>query len=156
GNVTINSLDTARNPIISPNWLLDPRDQEVAVAGFKRARQIFQTESIRPILLGGEDFPGLNVTSDVDILAVIQKSATSIDHAAGTCAMGKLGDRNAVVDSRARVIGVQGLKAVDASAFPILPPGHPQATVYALAEKIAEDILKGSVAPPQQLSTSRN
>jgi choline dehydrogenase len=29
---------------------------------------------------------------------------------------------------------------VDASAFPFLPPGHPQATVYMLAEKIAEDI----------------
>ncbi|KAL8882351.1 MAG: hypothetical protein Q9198_000639 [Flavoplaca austrocitrina] len=143
GNVTINSVDTARNPIISPNWLLDPRDQEVAVAGFKRARQIFQTESIRPILLGGEDFPGLNVTSDVDILAVIQKSATSIDHAAGTCAMGKLGDRNAVVDSRARVIGVQGLRVVDASAFPILPPGHPQATVCELFEALVEVNEKG-------------
>ncbi|KAL8989660.1 MAG: hypothetical protein Q9177_001502 [Variospora cf. flavescens] len=143
GNVTINSTDTARNPIISPNWLLDPRDQEVAVAGFKRARQIFQTKSIRPILLGEENFPGTNVTSDEDILAVIRQSATSINHAAGTCAMGKAGDRHAVVDARARVIGVQGLRVVDASAFPFLPPGHPQATVYALAEKIADDILKG-------------
>ncbi|KAL9013252.1 MAG: hypothetical protein Q9173_002037 [Seirophora scorigena] len=129
GNVTINSTDTASNPIISPNWLLDPRDQEVAVAGFKRARQIFQTKTIRPILLGEEDFPGTNVTSDEDILAVIRQSATSIDHAAGTCAMGKAGDRNAVVDARASVIGVQGLRVVDASAFPFLPPGHPQGTV---------------------------
>ncbi|KAI4191855.1 MAG: hypothetical protein LQ348_003396 [Seirophora lacunosa] len=138
GNVTINSTDTARNPIISPNWLLDPRDQEVAVAGFKRAGQIFQTKSIRPILLGEEDFLGTNVTSDEDVLAVIRQSATSIDHAAGTCAMGKTGDRNAVVDARASVIGVQGLRVVD-------------------AKKIADDILKGgSVAPSQQVSTSRS
>ncbi|KAL8919634.1 MAG: hypothetical protein Q9208_006666 [Pyrenodesmia sp. 3 TL-2023] len=157
GDVTVNSTDTARNPIISPNWLLDPRDQEVAVAGFRRARQVFQTESIQPILLGEESFPGANVTSDEDILAVIRKSATSIDHAAGTCAMGKVGDRNAVVDSRARVIGVEGLRVVDASAFPLLPPGHPQATVYALAEKIADDILNGGsvTPPPQQVSSSR-
>ncbi|KAI4086887.1 MAG: hypothetical protein LQ344_007188 [Seirophora lacunosa] len=164
GNVTINSTDTARNPIISPNWLLDPRDQEVAVAGFKRAGQIFQTKSIRPILLGEEDFLGTNVTSDEDVLAVIRQSATSIDHAAGTCAMGKMGDRNAVVDARASVIGVQGLRVVDASAFPFLPPRHPQGTVSdrrfvldALAEKIADDIVKGgSVAPSQQVSTSRS
>ncbi|KAL8754256.1 MAG: hypothetical protein Q9184_005170 [Pyrenodesmia sp. 2 TL-2023] len=157
GNVTINSTDTARNPIINPNWLLDPRDQEIAVAGFKRARQIFQTESIRPILLGEEDFPGANVTSDEDILAVIRKTANSIDHAAGSCAMGKVGDRDAVVDSRARVIGVEGLRVVDASAFPLLPPGHPQATVYALAEKIADDILNGgSVTPSQQVTSSRS
>ncbi len=62
-------------------------------------------------------------------------------------------------DYSARVIGVQGLRVVDASAFPLLPPGHPQASVCmescsqsfepyslityldALAEKIADDIL---------------
>jgi len=49
----------------------------------------------------------------------------------------------AVVDSKARVIGVKALRVVDASAFPLLPPGLPQATVYALAEKIAANILAG-------------
>lgn len=57
--------------------------------------------------------------------------------------MGKKGDPMAVVDTHARVFGVQGLRVVDASAFPFLPPGHPQSTVYALAEKIADDIKRG-------------
>lgn len=59
----------------------------------------------------------------------------------------------------AGLIGVQGLRVVDISAFALLPPGQPQATVCefyrgmvavdsnvvtdALAEKIADDILKG-------------
>jgi hypothetical protein len=43
--------------------------------------------------------------------------------------MGKASDKNAVVDSNANVIGVNGLRVVDASAFPFLPPGHPMATV---------------------------
>lgn len=47
----------------------------------------------------------------------------------------------AVVDSKARVYGVQGLRVVDAAAFPLLIPGHPQSVVYALAEKIADDII---------------
>ncbi|KAB8304231.1 hypothetical protein EYC80_003649 [Monilinia laxa] len=55
----------------------------------------------------------------------------------------KMNDPNAVVDSSARVIGVTSLRVVDASAFPLLPPGHPQATIYAFAEKIAADILRG-------------
>jgi len=55
--------------------------------------------------------------------------------------MGKSNDPMAVVDSKARVFGVQGLRVVDASAFPLLTPGHPQSTVYALAEKIADDII---------------
>lgn len=57
------------------------------------------------------------------------------------------------------LIGVQGLRMVDISASTLLPPGQPQATVCkfyhgmiavdsndvidALAEKMAEDILKG-------------
>ena len=129
--MTIGSDDASVNPIISPNWLLDPRDQEIAIAGFRRAREVFQTPAIKPVIDGDEVFPGLNVTSDEDILAAIRLSASSLDHAACTCAMGKIDDPNAVVDSKARVIGVEGLRVVDASAFPFLPPGHPQSTVCA-------------------------
>ncbi|GKT93316.1 choline dehydrogenase [Colletotrichum tofieldiae] len=49
----------------------------------------------------------------------------------------------AVVDSNGRVFGVQGLRVADASTFPFALPGHPQSAVYALAEKIAEDIITG-------------
>jgi choline dehydrogenase-like flavoprotein len=41
------------------------------------------------------------------------------------------------LDSKARVIGVKGLRVVDASSFPVLSPGHPQGTVYDFTEKIA-------------------
>jgi choline dehydrogenase-like flavoprotein len=47
-------------------------------------------------------------------------------HASCTCKMGKVDDPDAVVDSKARVIGVTGLRVVDASSFALLPPGHPQ------------------------------
>jgi choline dehydrogenase len=64
-------------------------------------------------------------------------------HAASTCKMGQANDTLAVVDSKARVFGVEGLRVVDASAFPFLAPGHPQSGVYMLAEKIADDIMSG-------------
>jgi choline dehydrogenase len=43
--------------------------------------------------------------------------------------MGKVTDPMAATDSRARVIVVDGLRAVDVSTFPLLPPGHPQSTI---------------------------
>ncbi len=46
--------------------------------------------------------------------------------------MGKFSDPNAVVDNQARVFGVNNLRVVDASVFPLLPPGHPVATVCEL------------------------
>jgi choline dehydrogenase-like flavoprotein len=107
---------------------------------------------------GDEAFPGQDVQSDDQIQEVIRASANSVYNAAGTNRMGKADDKLAVVDSKARVIGVDDLRVVDASAFPFLPPGQPQATVCkwqlikpctilvltmvdALAEKIAAEIL---------------
>jgi hypothetical protein len=49
-------------------------------------------------------------------------------------AMGKRSDPKSVVDSKARVIGVGGLRVVDASSFPLLPPGHPSATICEFQE----------------------
>ena len=148
GNVTISSADMSEPPVLSPNWLSDPTDQEIAVQSFKRSREIWSVLTQNGITVGDSEYlPGLNVTSDKDILSYIQKSLMTIYHAAATCKMGSFNDPMAVVDSQARVYGTQNLRVVDASAFPFLPPGHPQSTVYALAEKIAADILGQSVAP---------
>ncbi|KAL9588349.1 MAG: hypothetical protein Q9203_002842 [Teloschistes exilis] len=139
GNVTILSDDTDQNPVVSLNWLLTATDREVAVAGFKRARQLAAATGIT---VGPEVLPGAQVQTDEQILEFIRSTVGPIHHASATCAMGRRNNSNAVVDSTAKVFGVQGLRVVDASAFPLLPPGHPQATVYMLAEKIADDILK--------------
>lgn len=141
GNVTIRSADTSDLPVINPNWLSHPADVQVAIAGFKRARQIFQ--NMANVTIGPETLPGPAVRTDAEILTFIRQSSSQIYHASATCAMGKAGDAKAVVDSRARVFGVRGLRVVDASAFPFLPPSLPQSTVYMLAEKIADDIKRG-------------
>ena len=173
GNVTILSDDTNQNPVVNLNWLLSVTDREVAVAGFKRARELAAATGIT---VGPEVLPGAQVQTDLQILEYIRGSVGPIHHASATCmfilprgkqvliftgAMGRLNNSNAVVDSKAKVFGVQGLRVVDASAFPLLPPGHPQATVCRttkpirrrnsadfaiapdmLAEKIADDILQ--------------
>lgn len=147
GNVTIMSADMTDPPIINPNWLTDPADQELAIASFRRSREMWEyLEQNNVTATDYETLPGLNVTSDEDILAYISKSFMTIYHAAATCKMGRENDTMAVVDSATRVYGVQGLGVVDASAFPFLPPGHPQSTIYALAEKVASHILQGRSA----------
>ena len=141
GNVSIISADAADPPVINPNWLTHPADIEYAIAAFKRTRQIWHGMS--GVTIGPEYFPGANVTTDEQILAYIRAALVTIWHASATCAMGKLEDPMAVIDSRARVFGVSGLRVVDASSFPFLPPGHPMASIYALGEKISDDILHG-------------
>lgn len=128
GNVTINSTDSANNPVISPNWLSDPRDQDIALAAFKRGRQLFSTNVIKPVVRT-EAFPGSNIDTNAQILDVIRSSANSVYNAAGTNQMGKADNPMSVADSHGRVRGVNRLRVVDASLFPFLPPGQPSATV---------------------------
>ncbi|PYI09685.1 GMC oxidoreductase [Aspergillus sclerotiicarbonarius CBS 121057] len=141
GDVTIISDDTDDLPIINPNWLATKTDQEVAIAVYRRLREAFQSEGMAPIIVGEEYFPGDQVQSDEEILDVIRNTLMTVYHASCTCKMGVRNDSMAVVDSHARVFGVEGLRVVDASAFPFLPPGHPQSVAYMLAEKIASDII---------------
>lgn len=144
GNVTLRSRSWLDAPLINPNWLTARADQEVAVAWFKRMREVWATSEVQSIVEGAEYWPGAKVQSDDEILALVRKSLMTVWHPSCTCKMGKKDDPMAVVDSAARVYGVQGLRVVDASAFPLLPPGHPQSTVYALAEKIADSIINGN------------
>jgi len=149
GNVTISSADMSDPPVLDPNWLVDPTDQEIAVQSFRRSREIWNQLASNNVTVGTAEYlPGLNVTSYDDILAYIQASLMTIYHAASTCKMGSPNHSMAVLDSQARVYGTQNLRVVDASSFPFLPPGHPQSSIYALAEKIAADILGSSVPPP--------
>lgn len=141
GNISISSPDASVQPTINPNWLTAPEDVDIAVAGFKRIRELWSNMNVT---IREEYLPGPNVTTDGQIVDFMRQSAFTLYHAASTCKMGKSDDGMAVVDPQARVYGVHGLRVVDASAFPFLPPGHPQATVYMLAEKIAEDIRRKS------------
>ena len=154
GNVTIVSADTMDRPLINPNWLTSTTDLEVGVAAFKRARMIAKASGIAI----SEAIPGPAVQSDEQIATYIRGATVPIHHAAATCKtkplaflhadacrkieadgslhaqffLGKMGRRNdsmAVADSNGRVFGVSNLRVADISAFPLLPPGHPQATV---------------------------
>ncbi|KAF2135275.1 GMC oxidoreductase [Aplosporella prunicola CBS 121167] len=145
GNVTISSADTSDNPVVRLNWLTTSTDREVAVAAFRRAREVAVATGLAA--LEDEAAPGPTVQSDADILEYIADTATAIFHASGTCTMGRPENPQAVVDSAGLVYGVEGLRIIDASIFPILPPGQTQANISngnedMLAEKIADQILE--------------
>ncbi|KAL4875840.1 hypothetical protein BJY04DRAFT_210965 [Aspergillus karnatakaensis] len=137
GQVTIRSASMEDPPIIELGYLTHKADVDVALAAFKRTRDAW---SATEITVGSEYQPGPAVQTDEEILTYLRSNIGPVYHPAGTCAMGKNGDAKAVVDSAARVIGVHGLRVVDASIFPTLPPGHPQSSCYMIAEKIAAQI----------------
>ncbi|KAA8652874.1 GMC family oxidoreductase [Aspergillus tanneri] len=154
GNVTLRSADTHDPPVIHTNTLGSPTDQQVAIAAFKRLREIFESPELVPVRLGDEYYPGkISVRSDAEILHFIQQDGLAFYHAGSSCAMGNPDavKNKAVVDSQARVIGVNGVRVVDAAALPFLPPSHIQSAIYALAEKIAEEIINKELDGPTRV-----
>src|SRR5690606_29285188 len=63
-----------------------------------------------------EVLPGDDARSDADLLQFVQSSGGTVFHPVGTCRMGK--GEGAVVDPRLRVLGVEGLRVIDASVMP--------------------------------------
>jgi 5-(hydroxymethyl)furfural/furfural oxidase len=86
-----------------------------------------------------EGFTFENVMNDADALeAFVRKAAIGVWHASCSCRMGRDDDPMAVVDTQGRVKGVQGLRVVDASIFPVVPCANTNFPVLMTAEKIAE------------------
>ena len=73
----------------------------------------------------------------------IRQSGSTIYHPVGTCAMGNGG--NAVVDSRLRIIWLQGIRVIDASVMPSIVSGNTYAATVVIAEKGSDLVLSDQV-----------
>ena len=138
GTIRIKSADPTVYPAIAPNYLADPLDQEVAVAGLKWGRRIASQPALARYI-DHEMLPGPDFTDDEALLGYARMAGSTIYHPVGTCQMGH-GPR-AVVDAQLRVHGVEGLRVVDASVMPRLVSGNTNAPTIMIAEKAADMVL---------------
>jgi choline dehydrogenase len=74
----------------------------------------------------------------------VRRNVELLYHPSGTC---RMGGEDAVLDPELRVRGVDGLRVVDASVFPIVPGGNTNAPTIMVAERAA-DLVKGRVGAP--------
>lgn len=146
GTVTLRSTDPRDTPIIDFHSFdtgtttnsSDLKDLEALYEGMQFSRKIF--DSVIP--LGGsfkEVWPGRDVQGDA--LKDFLRSEAWGHHACCTAKIGADDDKMAVLDSKFRVRGVQGLRVVDSSVFPKIPGFYIVVPVYMISEKAAEVIL---------------
>ena len=146
GHVRLASADPHDHPKILFNYLSHPDDMTEMRACVRLTREIFAQAAFGPYR-GREIQPGAGVTSDEQIDAFVRAKVESAFHPSCSCRMGRRDDPMAVVDSDARVIGVDGLRVVDSSVMPSITTGNLNAPTFMLAEKLADQILGKPLLP---------
>lgn len=167
GTVELASTDPFAAPLIDPRWLINPFDTQVLVAAMQFNQRILDTPAIQQLQPSYDTVPQ---DASVEVLtAYLMNNTLTEYHYSGTCAMipQQLGG---VVDPNLLVYGIDNVRVVDTSVFPMIPAAHLQAVAYAVAEKVsfafscmrngnadfvqAADIIKGvGVMDPPQVAS---
>ena len=141
GTIKLRSADPSAKPVIAPNYLATYEDRTVAADAIRVTRRLMRQSAMQPYH-PEEYLPGPSVGDDD---ASLSKAAgdigTTIFHPVGTAKMGLPSDPHAVVDERLRVIGLQGLRVVDASVMPTITSGNTNTPTIMIADKAAGMVL---------------
>ncbi|WP_428310501.1 GMC family oxidoreductase [Hydrocarboniphaga sp.] len=139
GSVAISSSDPHAAPHIAPCYLSTDADRHVAASAMRLTRHIVGQPALAPYF-PDEYLPGKQYQSDEELATAAGLVGTTIFHPVGTCRMGRADDDDAVVDTRLRVRGLQGLRVVDASVMPTITSGNTNAPTMMIAERASEMI----------------
>jgi choline dehydrogenase-like flavoprotein len=146
GRVMLKSSNPADEPAIHAAYFEHPDDMATMLLAIRKVLELLETEAFRKINAQIIQIPfqtcqGLEANSDAYWKCYTLNTHVALQHHMGTCRMGSVNDRSAVVDARLRVHGVDSLRVVDASVIPVTISGHTNGPVMAMAEK-ASDLIK--------------
>lgn len=140
GTVTLQSKDPRKWPLINFHYFAEGTDKsgddlDAVVDGVQFVRRLNKWLSAKELA------PGPDYEDPAKLKEFIQNEAWG-HHASCTCKIGADGDRMAVLDSRFRVRGTEGLRVVDASVFPKIPGYFIVSAIYMISEKAADVIIE--------------
>jgi choline dehydrogenase-like flavoprotein len=143
GTIRLKSAQADDPPDIRFNYLDAEEDRQVAIDGIRVARRLMRQPALAPHK-PWEIAPRPDVRDDDDagLLDMFRSFSTTVFHPVGTAKMGLPSDPMAVVDSRLRVLGIAGLRVIDASVMPVITSGNTNAPTMMIAEKGAAMILE--------------
>ncbi len=143
GRVWIKSANPHDKPGIIFNYIGTEQDKQDWRDCIRLTREILNQPAMDQYR-GDEIQPSLKVQTDAEIDAWVKQNVESAYHPSCTCKMGSDDDAMAVLDSQCRVRGIESLRVVDSSIFPIITNGNLNAPSIMVAEKAADMILNQS------------
>ncbi len=154
GHVRIKSKDPKVKPSILFNYLSTSQDRREWVEAIRVARKIMNQKAFDEYN-GGEISPGVDVSTDEEILNWVAKDGETAYHPSCTAKMGT--DEMSVVNPKSmKVYGVEGLRVVDASVFPFVTNANIYSPVMMVGEKAADLILGKTPLPAEKTDWYRH
>jgi choline dehydrogenase-like flavoprotein len=146
GEVVLRSADPLDTPLINFHYFDEGSDTagedlQSVVAGIRFVRKLTAKLKAQG-LIAAEEQPGEALQTDDELKEFVRSVAWG-HHASCTCPIGPR-EAGGVLASDFRVHGTEGLRVVDASAFPRIPGFFIASAVYMIGEKAADVILASS------------
>jgi choline dehydrogenase len=132
GWVELQSADPRDRLKIHANFLSDSADMKALVRAVELCREIGNAPELRQYAKR-EVMPGPLKGKEMEDF--IRNAASTYWHETGTCKMGR--DPMAVVDSKLRVRGIEGLRVADGSIMPRVTTGNTMAPCMIIGERMA-------------------
>ena len=146
GSISLRNADPKTPPRILVNYLKDPRDRDLLRTGIRLVRELVNQPTFSDVR-GAEIFPGDNIKTDDALDQRINSHTTTQWHLSGTARMGSKNDERTVVDSNGKVVGISGLRVIDASIMPVVTNGNTNSPTIMIAEKLCDNILGNPSLP---------
>lgn len=135
-------------PLIDPAYCSNKADMQLLLESVRFARKIVNTEPLASLVVASTDPSPEVLNDDVLLEEYVKKTFETAHHPLGTAAMMPR-ELGGVVDTELRVYDVGSLRVADASVIPVQLSAHPQATLYAIGEKVSAMILKARSDQPR-------
>jgi choline dehydrogenase len=139
GEIRLSSADPKDRPVVDARFLSHPDDVKALAFGIEVCRDIGNSSDMKDFVKR-EVAPGKKLQGK-EMEDFVRNGATTYFHQAGTCRMGA--DKDAVVDAKLRVNGVQGLRIADSSIMPRIASVATMASCALIGERMADILTKG-------------
>ncbi|BCL30327.1 GMC family oxidoreductase [Streptomyces aurantiacus] len=142
GELTLTSADPTAHPHIVERMLSDERDLAPLREGVRALVELARSPETAPVLAAGleeANRPLFDVLANDSALDdYLLATVVDAQHGTSTCRMGAPDAADTVVDPACRVLGVRGLRVVDASIFPSVPRANTNLATIMAGELMAD------------------
>jgi len=143
GELTLASDDPEVQPHLNYRYFEDAWDRERMRECVRLAMDLVEHPMYENIIDQRLQPKEADLESDDALDAWMLRTTVNTTHSSGTCKLGPVSDKSAVVDQYCRVHGLENIRVADASVMPNVVRANTNSTTIMIGERVADWIKEG-------------